>query len=461
MKLSKSFIREYFFLCASLMIAVVVALGMCIYRGVSQHLCARQLSLMQPAAENAASAAVSADGSVNAGVLAELASGSNTVYILFDSKGDVLECSEAPPYSYSPMGIPHGILAAADEGPHFEISLISDVSSSRLFYFVIGTDNGGYLAALSPSDDYMNELTVIMLIYAVPSILLMTAAVTVIWIISSQKNKQLSRLRSFTIERSLGEGNENPDHFDSEEFSEIAAAVDNMAIKLNGTVESHKDFVANVSHELRTPMTNMSGFIDGIIDGTIPQEMHMHYLNIVREETARLSRLVKSMIITTSFDHNEVTPVMSDFDMVELASKSLESFSARMEEKNISYEVIAKYPHIVHADVDLVKQLMYNLLDNAYKFTNDGGYVKIYVTLIRGRVVTAVRNSGSGISSEELPRLFEKFYKTDKSRGIDKSGLGLGLPIVNSIVRLHGGSVTVKCNEDEYVEFSFDLAPTV
>ena len=461
MKLNRSFIREYFFLCAALMIVVVSALGMCIYRGVSMYLCGSRLELMQSAAEDCTARAITGSGTVKQEMLADFASQDGCVYIVMDRKGDVLGCSEAPPYSYAIGGIPHSLLNSAEEGVHFEVSVISNVSDNKLFYFVMKVSDDVYLISIAPADDYLSEISVVMLIYTIPTIVLLTAAVTVMWIISSQKNKQLSRLRSFTLERSQGEGGEKYERFDSEEFAEIAAAVDNMAIKLSGIVESRKDFVANISHELRTPMTNISGFIDGIIDGTIPPEMQPHYLNIVREETGRLSRLVKSMIITSNFDHNEIVPVMSDFSIVELVKKSLDAFSVRLDEKNISYEVISKYPHIVHADIDLVKQIMYNLLDNAYKFTNEGGYVKIYITVLRGRIVTAVRNSGSGISSEELPRIFEKFYKTDKSRGIDKSGLGLGLTIVNSIVRLHGGNVTVKCNEAEYVEFSFDLAPAV
>ena len=219
-----------------------------------------------------------------------------------------------------------------------------------------------------------------------------------------------------------------------------------------------RSFVANVSHELRTPMTTIAGFIDGILDGTIPAEKRDYYLKIVSDEIKRLSRLVKTMLSLSRIDSGQLRLNMVDFDLLRLTGQTLLTFEKRIEEKSITIEGLEDAePMPVHGDYDLLGQVLYNLLDNAVKFTNAGGSICIHMEKQDDRTVCSIRNTGAGIPAEEMPRIFERFYKSDRSRGLDKNGIGLGLYIVQTAVALHKGEVLVRSVEGDYTEFSFWL----
>ena len=246
-----------------------------------------------------------------------------------------------------------------------------------------------------------------------------------------------------------------------DEVAELAAALNSMAVSLSSVEGMRRSFVANVSHELKTPMTTIAGFIDGILDGTIPPEKHKYYLKIVSDEVKRLSRLVKAMLDLSRIDNGElrITPVR--FDLTEVTCNALLSFEQRIDSKNIAIEGLEDCPRMeVTGDYDLIGQVVYNLLDNATKFTNEGGYIRITLEKKDGRVFCTIRNSGMGIPPQELPHIFERFYKTDKSRSLDKSGVGLGLYIVKTVINLHHGEIVVRSAEGEYCEFAFWLPDT-
>ena len=231
-----------------------------------------------------------------------------------------------------------------------------------------------------------------------------------------------------------------------------------MARSLSSVETMRRSFVANVSHELRTPMTTIAGFIDGILDGTIPAEKRDYYLKIVSDEIKRLSRLVKTMLSLSRIDSGQLRLNMVDFDLLGLTGQTLLTFEKRIEEKSITIEGLEDAePMPVHGDYDLLGQVLYNLLDNAVKFTNVGGSIQIHIEKRDDRTVCSIRNTGAGIPAEEMPRIFERFYKSDRSRGLDKNGIGLGLYIVQTAVALHKGEVLVRSVEGDYTEFSFWL----
>lgn len=243
-----------------------------------------------------------------------------------------------------------------------------------------------------------------------------------------------------------------------DEVAELAAALNTMAVSLSSVEGMRRSFVANVSHELKTPMTTIAGFIDGILDGTIPSEKRDYYLKIVSDEVKRLSRLVKSMLDLSRIDNGQLKLNPVQFDLTEVACNTLLSFEQRIESKKISIVDLEDCQREdVTADYDLIGQVVYNLLDNAVKFTNEGGSISLRVYREPGRVVCAVRNSGIGISAQEMPHIFERFYKSDTSRGLDKNGVGLGLYIVKTVISLHHGEIKVRSVEGEYCEFSFWL----
>ncbi len=245
---------------------------------------------------------------------------------------------------------------------------------------------------------------------------------------------------------------------DNSEIGQLAIAFNNMSDDLANLEDSRRNFIANVSHELKTPMTTIIGFVDGILDGTIPPEKHEYYLSIVSSEARRLSRMVRSMLSIARIEAGEQTISPTCFDINDTVLKTLFSFENSIEAKNLSIEgVDLEEKFYVQADEDLIHQVLYNLIDNAVKFVDDGGAISFNYFSQGSQVFIAVRNTGDGLSEEECRRIFERFYKADRSRNRDKNGFGLGLHIVKSIVNLHGGEVYVRSEEGKYTEFVFSL----
>ncbi len=241
-----------------------------------------------------------------------------------------------------------------------------------------------------------------------------------------------------------------------DEVAHLADALNHMAVSLSAVESMHRSFVANVSHELKTPMTTIAGFVDGMLDGTIPQERHRHYMTIVSGEVKRLSRLVRSMLDLSRIDSGELKLATVRLDLTEVVCGVLVSFEQRIDEKNLRITGLEDCGKMeMQGDRDLMGQVMYNLLDNAIKFTNVDGYIDIRLHQTNGRLYAAVRNSGDGIPADEMPQIFERFYKSDRSRSLDKNGMGLGLYIVKTVIGLHGGEIAVRSVPGEFTEFAF------
>lgn len=241
-----------------------------------------------------------------------------------------------------------------------------------------------------------------------------------------------------------------------DEIGQLAIAFNNMADSLSSVENVRRSFIANVSHELKTPMTTIAGFIDGILDGTIPPEKQNHYLKIVSQEVKRLSRLVKTMLDLSRIDNGELRLHTSRFDITNTVLIILLSFEKKIEDKKIQISGLEDAESLfINGDPDMLHQVVYNLIDNAVKFTNESGSIEIKVKGEPDRTVVSIKNSGHGISPDELPLIFDRFYKTDKSRSQDKNGMGLGLYIVKTIIRLHGGDIKASSVQNEYCKFEF------
>ncbi|MEA4832642.1 MAG: HAMP domain-containing sensor histidine kinase [Oscillospiraceae bacterium] len=244
-----------------------------------------------------------------------------------------------------------------------------------------------------------------------------------------------------------------------DEIAELAVAFNNMANSLERNEELRKNFLANVSHDLRTPMTSISGFIDGILNGYIPQEKQSYYLNIVQAEVKRLSRLVSSLLDISRMQAGERKFNKSAFDICELARQILISMEKKIDEKNLDVVFDCDSDKMtVFADPDAIHQVVYNLCDNAVKFSKPGGQLSLNIHEKDKKVFFSVKNTGIGIPPEDLPFVFDRFFKSDKSRGLDKTGVGLGLYIVKTILDSHGEEIWVKSEYGEYCEFVFTLS---
>ena len=261
--------------------------------------------------------------------------------------------------------------------------------------------------------------------------------------------------------RSIAHGNFTtrvPTGHRNEELEELAVAFNNMAVSLQHAEIVRQEFVANVSHELKTPMTTISGYLDGMLDGTIPREKQPHYMELVSTEARRLSRLVRNMLdVSRLRDQGIPAEKMSDFDICESAGQALLSFEQRINRKNLNVEIdMPDLGLTVHAAADLITQVLYNLLDNAVKFIDEDGTLSIRIQRQGPRAVITVGNTGPTIPPAELPLLFDRFHKTDKSRSTDRDGVGLGLYIVKTIVLAHGEDVYVTSHNNQ-TAFTFTL----
>jgi len=243
-----------------------------------------------------------------------------------------------------------------------------------------------------------------------------------------------------------------------DEMAILAEAFNDMADSLTQIEKMRRSFVSDVSHELRTPMTTITGFIQGILDGTIPEEKKELYLKIVLDETKRLSKLVSDLLESSRINSDDVALEKSKFDINEQIRITLIGFDERLDEKNINVNIsFANDREFVFADKDSIKRVLTNLIDNAIKFSFEGGNLDIATEDAGEKVLIRVRNEGEGVPEESRKHIFERFYKNDKSRSMNKNGVGLGLYIVKSIVNKHGEKITLVSEEGSFAEFQFTL----
>ncbi len=244
-----------------------------------------------------------------------------------------------------------------------------------------------------------------------------------------------------------------------EEVRELALAFNNMAVSLQKSEQQRREFVSNVSHELKTPMTTIGGYVDGMLDGTIPEAQHPKYMQLVSDETKRLSRLVRNMLDVSRLQAKGGIREEEKrrFDACECVGRTLLSFEGKIMEKSLDVQVnLPDYPVYTFAVEDSITQVVYNLLDNAVKFCPQEGVLGIDFRLDDQKIYISVENDGPTIPPEELPMLFERFHKTDKSRSLDRDGWGLGLSIVKTIVCGHGEDISVTSREGK-TRFTFTL----
>lgn len=242
------------------------------------------------------------------------------------------------------------------------------------------------------------------------------------------------------------------------EITALANTFNSMAVNLENIDKSRSQFMGNIAHELRTPMTSVKGFVDGMLDGTIPPELQQHYLEIVSQETGRLARLVQNMLDITKLEAGEYKVHARAYDVWESLTGVVLANEQRILAGKVTIDDLAPVPTMVYADPDLVHQVVQNLMDNALKFTPAGGNIRFDVKRSKpGIVEVSIANTGEGISPEALPFVFQRFYKEDASRGLNKNGSGLGLHICKVLVTLSGGTIRVESEQGQWCRFIFTL----
>ena len=298
-------------------------------------------------------------------------------------------------------------------------------------------------------------------IFLFVSVLVVLVAMLLITLFARQQAQPLREMAKAA--RAFGHGQLNArvqvDESSPEEVQELALAFNNMASSLQKSEYQRQEFVANVSHELKTPMTTISGMVDGMLDGTIPPEKQKHYMQLVSDETKRLSRLVRSMLDISRLQDQGGIPEekKTRFDLCECAGQTLITFEQKITSRNINVDVdMPAHPVYTLANQDYIVQVIYNLLDNAVKFCPGGGKLGLRIRLGSDKAYISVFNDGATIPAEELPLVFDRFHKIDKSRSQSRDGWGLGLYIVKTIVDSHGENISVS-SQNGVTEFTFTL----
>ena len=243
-----------------------------------------------------------------------------------------------------------------------------------------------------------------------------------------------------------------------DEMGYLSASLNYMAAQLKDMEDYQKKFIANVSHDFRSPLTSIKGYVEAIVDGTIPQELQGKYLNIILFETERLTDLTKDLLTLNEFDTKDLLLDKTNFNLHDTIKHTAASFEGTCTSKKISIELLFD-PRIqnVFADRGKIQQVLYNLLDNAIKFSNPNSSIVLETTERNGKVFVSVKDSGIGIPKKSLTKVWERFYKSDLSRGKDKKGTGLGLAIVKEIIQAHGENINVISTEGVGTEFIFSL----
>lgn len=310
------------------------------------------------------------------------------------------------------------------------------------------------------SDSSLNNLIQIMINTIITaSLWVLLAALIAIYFISERTIGPLKSMNKAARSFASGKFDVRVPVVGHDEVAELAIAFNSMADSLAQLEEMRRTFLANVSHDLRTPMTTISGFIEGILDGTIPPEKHEYYLNVIASEVRRLSRLVYTLLDISRIEAGERKFNKTVFDICEMARQILISFEQKIDAKHLDVEFNADDEHMyVYADHDAIYQILYNICDNGVKFSKEGGKYKIGIISRDKKVFVSVYNEGQGIAKEELPLVFDRFYKSDKSRSLDKTGVGLGLYIAKTIMDAHNEEIWVKSTYGEYCEFVFTLS---
>ena len=379
-----------------------------------------------------------------------------------NTAGDIIMCSEGELCSHHGFVSEKILQQLASEGSYFELGNLGGVTTHQ--YYTSGrplySDDQrivGYVFASADAasmgifvsdmfSSFVLSAGLMLLVASVLSILLTSRLTTPLRRIAAAAHK--FGAGNFSV-RVLVEGDD--------EVAQLAQTFNNMASSLERIDSSRASFMGNIAHELRTPMTTIKGFIDGMLDGTIPCDMQQHYLSLVSQEVGRLTRLTKNMLDITKLEAGEYTVNASSYDVWETITTVVMSAEQRIDEHKIQIQGFAPSKTLVYADSDLIYQVVYNIFDNAIKFTPEGGIISLNVSKQSGWVQVDIVNTGDGIAQEALPFVFDRFYKEDESRGLNAKGSGLGLHICKVLVHLCGGKIWAESEQGSWCKFSFML----
>lgn len=470
--MQKSMFTKYFSLFTAIILGSMAILGAVLLFFASQYFKYERERLLLRNARAAASVTAAeyilrGDGSLSRTVVLsnyQILGGAVDATIFFtDNNGKTLVTTHANEDVTVNTQVPDIILSRVSNSAYYsELGRLGGLYSSD--YYTVGmpvtverVGQIGYVFVSSSAQALTAFLIDMLKMFTFSAMLVLMVSFIVIYIVTRRMTQPLREMAYAAKSFGKGDFSRRVPVRDNDEMGQLAVAFNNMASSLATTEKMRRSFIANVSHELKTPMTTIGGFIEGILDGTIPEEKREQYLRIVADETRRLSRMVRSMLDLSRIEAGELNINPVEFDINETVCRTIFAFERRIEEKNLDIRGLDVGKVMVFADPDMIHQVVYNLIDNAVKFVNEGGYIEVYYKAEGGMTYIGIRNSGEGIPREEVTNIFDRFYKTDKSRSLDKQGVGLGLYIVKTIVNLHNGDVIVNSEPGSFCEFVFSV----
>ena len=425
--------------------------------------CAREVSRT--------AAAVARGDSLSSWVLSmsisSIAQSSGDHIFITDPEGVIVSCSDRNPVcEHLGVQLQPQILSGIGDGPFDQLTDLGGLYHSRRYVAampIIAPESEallGYAFVTNQVDKMLDAWSTFLMIAAIVGAGVFFAALLVTLIYSRHMAKPLDEMAAASRKFARGDFSvrvkqtEDP----SDEMGALIDSFNKMADSLEQSEQRRSEFIANISHELRTPMTTIAGFADGILDGTIPPEDERKYLVSIRDETRRLSRLVKDMLGVSQARARAADPGhITVFDISELIVQTLLSFESRATKKNLDVDPqLPDNPILVRADKDAITQVIYNLLDNAVKFASPGSCLVLKLYKDNGKAYVSVKDYGETIPPDDLPFIFDRFHKSDRSRSLDKDGVGLGLYLVKTILNSHDEDIAVR-SEDGMTEFVFTL----
>lgn len=468
----QSLFRRYFLICTSMILLSFLILGVVFLIFASQYFREDRFALLEKNAGYALDATeelcFNVDGSYKVAadleqVYVSIGKAIDADVFLTGVNGQTLICSEGGRCPHRERAVPSEILTQIrEEQGYTGVSALGGIYDSG--YYTVGLPliveddvlAGMVFVATSAAEltDFLHEMVRLFLLSAVCVLII---ACAVIYFATKTMVRPLQEMVSATESFARGDFSVRVPVNRMDEIGRLSMAFNNMAGALAQQDSVRRSFVSNVSHELKTPMTTIAGFVDGILDGTIPPEKERHYLSIVSSEVKRLSRLVRSMLNIARLESGEMKLSPTAFDVNQVVCTTVFSFEKAIEDKQLDVRGLDVPRVMVSADEDLIHQVVYNLVENAVKFVNPGGYLEFNYQVQGEMTYISIKNSGEGIPKEEISKVFQRFYKSDRSRSLDKSGVGLGLNIVKTIVNLHHGEVIVRSTEGQFCEFIFTL----
>lgn len=374
--------------------------------------------------------------------------------VLFDSDFGYYDVKTDPLQEFDPTAMGNRQYDVNDFYGYFDKDMVN-----VMVPITKGLTTKGYVSIHLAMDSIVARREQLLIIVYALSLVLFLMSLGILGLFAFSVYRPLTKITQGANEYAIGNLKHNIPVDSSDEMGYLATALNYMSTELDKMGEYQRKFVANVSHDFRSPLTSIKGFIEAIMDGTIPHEMQDRYLKIVVDETERLDKLTRSLLTLDNLDAKGHPLHIVSFDINDVIKNTAASFEGTCRKKRITIEVhLAREQLFVNGDIQQIQQVLYNLIDNAIKFSYTDSVIKLDTSEKYDTVFVSVKDSGIGIPKESLNKIWERFYKQDSSRGKDRKGTGLGLSIVKEIIHAHNQNINVISTEGVGTEFIFTLA---